>query len=306
MTHLALSSYWMRGRYARIGDFFRAGAELGLSAFEVSGLHIDTFYQDARPGHFNIVSFHHPAPPRPGEAVLGSQAARRFDVLLTSLDDERRGQAVVAVNHCLDVASEYGAQAIVLHLGVTRADPVLEQQLKHAILAGNSAGPTAESLRSRIRAERSLGRADHMDALRRSLDDLIPYAAARGVRLGLENRPICEVPNWEDMGEILSWYVDDTVGYWHDTGHAQVQEALGFTPQADWLRAYGRRLVGTHLHDEVELGVHRAPGEGHVAWTALAALVPPEALRVIEVDHTVATEALRAGIQHLGATGWAV
>ena len=306
MIDLALSSYWMRGRYERIGDFFRVGAELGLSAFEVSGLHIDTFYQDVRPGHFNIVSFHNPAPPQRGETVMGSQAARRADVVLTSLDGERRGQAVAAVKQCLDVASEFGARASVLHLGNTRAEPALEQQLKHVTLARRGAGPEAESLRSRVLTERSLGRAERMDALRRSLDELIPYAASRGVRLGLENRPICQVPNFEDMGEILSWYADDAeaVGYWHDTGHAQVQEALGFTPQADWLRAYGQRLVGTHLHDEIEFGVHRAPGAGHVDWGRLASLLPPDALRVIEVDQTVTTQALRAGILCLGATGW--
>src|SRR5512136_940158 len=39
---LALSSFWMRGRWERVSDFVQAGVEAGLAAFEVSGLHIDT------------------------------------------------------------------------------------------------------------------------------------------------------------------------------------------------------------------------------------------------------------------------
>jgi hypothetical protein len=53
----------MRGRWERVSDFIQAGVEAGLAAFEVSGLYIDTFYDEIRPGHLNIVSFHNPAPP---------------------------------------------------------------------------------------------------------------------------------------------------------------------------------------------------------------------------------------------------
>jgi len=304
MTDLALSSYWMRGRCERISDFFRVGAEQGFTAFEVSGLRIDTFYDNARPGHFNIVSFHSPAPARRGATVMGSQEARRADIVLTSLDGERRQQAVAVVKQCLDVASEYSAQAIVVHLGSTSATPELEHDLDQLFLAGLGANAQADVLRSRILTERSHGRAERMMALRRALDELVPYASSRGVRLGLENRPICETPNFEDMGEILSWHPDEAVGYWHDTGHAQVQERLGFTSQADWLRAYGHRLVGVHLHDEVEFEVHRSPGEGGIDWSGLVSLVSPNALRVIEVGQTVTANALRAGIMYLSTAGW--
>ena len=304
MTNLALSSYWMRGRWERVSDFFRAGVDFGFRSFEVSGLRCDTFYDEIHPGQFNIVSFHSPAPSRRGTTAMGSQEARRADIALTSLDDERRQQAVAVVKRCLDVASEYGAQAIVLHLGNTSADPELSSYLKQVCLDVQSASPQAHALRSRILAERALGRAERMAALRRSLDELVPHASLRGVRLGLENRPIDEIPSFEDMGEILAWCSDDAIGYWHDTGHAQVLQALGFAPHADWLRAYGHRLIGAHLHDEARLEVHLAPGEGNVNWTGLVALMPANALRVIETNHAVSEKSLRAGVEHLRATGW--
>ena len=294
----------MRGRWERVSDFIQAGVEAGFAAFEVSGLHIDTFYDETRPGQFNLVSFHNPAPPKRGQVAMSGKARRQADLVLTSLDQERRQQAVSVVKRCLDVASEYGAQAVVLHLGKTSADPNLENQLKHLYLAGCITSPEADALRARLLSERALGRVNRLSALWPSLDELIPYAASRDVRLGLENRPISEVPNFEDMGEILSWYVDDTVGYWHDTRHAQVQEALGFAPQGEWLRAYGHRLVGAHLHDEANFEVHLAPGQGDVDWHGLAPLMPANVLRVIETNHSVSKESLRAGIEHLKLTGW--
>ncbi|MCI0476400.1 MAG: sugar phosphate isomerase/epimerase, partial [Anaerolineales bacterium] len=136
------------------------------------------------------------------------------------------------------------------------------------------------------------------------LDELVAYTSARKVKLGLENRPAHEITNFAEMGEILSWYSDDVIGYWHDTGHAQVQANLSFTPHADWLRAYASRLIGLHLHDAIGVTNHHAPGTGNVDWRALAPLVPSNILRVLEIDRTVSPDAARVGVAHLRATGW--
>ncbi len=305
----------MRERLRRPSEFFFAGIGLGFSASEVSGLRCDDFYEEIHPGRFNIISFHNPAPIRRGKVWLSGKATRQADQVLTSLDKELRRQAVAAVLRTLDVAAEYGAQAVVIH-SVQPFDPLrgegaliaqLKDRLERLFLQGQIAGSEANRVRSRLMEERKRHRGKHMTALRRSLDELIPYAAARGVRLGVENRPIDETPNFEDMGEVLGWYPGqaDTIGYWHDTGHAQVQADLGFTPHVDWLRAYGSRLVGLHLHDAINLEVHRAPGAGSVDWAGLSSYVLGYALCVVEPNHTVSEEALRAGMRHLQFTGWA-
>ena len=284
-------------------DFIKVGVEAGFAAFEISGLDGNAFYDEVHPGALDIVSLHNPAP-----GGMRNKAMRFADIVLTSLDQERRKQAVAEVLRSIEVAHRYGAQVVVLHLGQTSADPELEDHLKRLFTEGRIASPEADAVRSSLIVERAHRRRERMNALRRSLDEMIPCAKARGVRLGLENRPICEVPNWEDMGQVLSWCPPDTVGYWHDTGHAQVQENLGITPHADWLRAYGRRLVGLHLHDAVGCQVHCAPGAGSVDWAGLAPLAAAcgdHVVRTVEVNHAVSEQALRAGVEHLRSTGWA-
>jgi sugar phosphate isomerase/epimerase len=301
MTDLALSSYWRRGCWERIGDFFRAGVEMGFSCFEVSGLAGDAFYQEIRPGAFDVASLHNPAP---GE--MRNSEMRRADILLTSLDEERRQRAVAITRRTLEVAQEYGARLVVLHVGQTGADQELENDLKRLFAEGRIADPEADIVQQRLASERLVQRQERMEAVRRSLDELILCASARGICLGVENRTACEVPDWHDLGEILSWYPEEPVGYVHDTGHAQAQEALGLRPHVDWLHAYGHRLAGVHLHDSVRLDVHRAPGTGgDLDWAGLAGLVPVGVLRTVEVDGTVSREALLAGIEHLKSTGWA-
>ena len=302
---LALSTYWASGRDTRLRDLFAAGMALGFDTFELSGIHHDTFYDEIRPGDFRFVSLHDPAPSRRGETRIGSSDLRRADIVYTSLDEERRRRAVALTKHSIEVAAEYGARVVVLHPGQTGARSEIEEQLKRLFARGNIASPQADALRARLTRERATQYRERMDALRRSLDELAAYASARRIQLGIENRPAHEITNFVEVGEILSWYPDRVLGYWHDTGHAQAQANLGFTPHADWLRAYAPRLIGMHLHDAIGVTNHHAPGTGDVDWRALTPLAPPNALRVIEVDNTVSPDALRAGIAHLCATGWA-
>ncbi len=301
---LALSTFWASGRDWRLRDIFAAGAELGFDAFELSGIYDDTFYDEIRPGDFRVLSVHDPAPPRRGQTRLGSKALRRADLVFTSLDAEHRRRAIAITKHTLDVAAAYGAHAIVLHPGQTSASPALEPQLKQLFAQGAIASPQADAVRAQLAHERAHQHVERMEALHRCLDELAAYAAARHIKLGLENRPTFEITNFAEVGEILAWFPENTVGYWHDTGHAQAQANLGFAPHADWLRAYATRIVGLHLHDAVGVNNHCAPGVGNVDWVGLAALVPPHAIRTLEVDSTVSAEAVRAGVAHLKQTGW--
>jgi sugar phosphate isomerase/epimerase len=179
LTTLALSSFWSCGRGWRPLDFFAAGADLGFDSFELSGIHHDTFYDEIRPGDFHIVSLHDPAPAARGETRVGSKELRRADIVYTSLDEERRRQAVSITKRSIDVAAGYGARVIVLHSGQTSASPEIEEQLKRLFAQGRIASPEADALRACLAAERAYQHREHVDALRRSLDELVAYASAK-------------------------------------------------------------------------------------------------------------------------------
>ncbi len=304
MTTLALSTFWASGRDWRLRDFFAAGADLGFDCFELSGIQRDTFYGEIRPGVFRFVSLHDSAPPARAQTRLGSGELRRADIVYTSLDEERRRRAIALTKNSIDVAAEYGARVVVLHPGQTSASPAIEERLKQLFAQEKIDSPEADALRAQLAVERADRRRERMDALHRALDELAAYALPRKIQLGLENRPAHEITNFVEMGEILAWYSGDVIGYCHDTGHAQVQANLGFTPHADWLCAYAPRLIGMHLHDARGVTNHHAPGIGNVDWRALAPLAPKNVVRVLEVDRTVSSDAVRAGIAHLRATGW--
>ena len=95
-----------------------------------------------------------------------------------------------------------------------------------------------------------------MDQLRRSLDELIPLAEAKGIILGFENREdLEELPMDDEMPALLDHYADcPHVGYWYDPGHSQEKSDLGVISPEDNLKAAGKHLAGVHFQDYTEEG----------------------------------------------------
>ena len=73
------------------------------------------------------------------------------------------------------------------------------------------------------------------------------------MKLGVENREALEeIPIDSDFRTFFREFASPTVGYWHDTGHAQIKENLGFV---------------NHEETRQELRIHRLSGlsltQGH-------------------------------------------
>jgi len=297
---ISLSTMWMGERFTTPRDFFLVAANLGFRSFELTPVVGPAFYDDIHPGEFTILSLHDPAP-----GDLDSATLRASDIVFTSLDEEKRTMAVNVTKRSIDTAVRYGAQAVVLHLGHSEADTQWQAQLEILARAGRIETTEADIIRARLANEREYRHQEHMAALMRSLDEVIPYAAARGIRLGIENRRhIHQIPNFEEMWQLLTAYPDETIGYWHDVGHAELQAAVGMTPHADWLSAFASRLVGLHLHDCIGFQDHQAPGSGSVRWQDLSRLVPQRGIRTAEIKPNVSEDAIRCGIDHLLSVGW--
>jgi sugar phosphate isomerase/epimerase len=144
----------------------------------------------------------------------------------------------------------------------------------------------------------------YLEAVKKSLLELLDYASHLKIRLGLENRyHYLDIPTLDEMGELLSLAGPDRLGFLYDVGHAQTQDRLGFTPHEEWLKRYASRIIGVHLHDVTGVDDHRAPGLGDVDFKMVASYLPREAYRALEVQSLNTPEQIKAGMQILIDTG---
>lgn len=296
---LALSSMWLQHRFSHVRPFLAAGQALGFSRFELSHI-VTPPMLDGLGDEGSIVSLHYPAP-----AIPHPYTGRAADALLSSPDEEARRWAVARGRVTLDTARALGARAVVVHLGEVQLDVSQEWALRQRHLAGQVGTAAYERARARLWDERERLKGPYLAAARRSLGELADYAARVGLRLGIETRfHVHQIPSLEELTNLLDEFAGETVGYWHDTGHAQALANLGFWKPADWLDAAGARLVGVHLHDCRGWRDHLVPGLGEVDFIGLARRLPLDALRVCEFDWYFEEEEIREGMQALQRMGF--
>lgn len=297
MSEPILSTMWAQNRFTHLTDFFAAAREMGIKRYELNHQVTETMLEGVSLGEYEITSLHAPCP-----QTIDLVTQTRNDLLPSSLDEEKRKEAVSMVQGSVELAASLGASSVVLHLGRVNADWKLERELRGAFRQGKKGKSRYRALMERVKEARALQKEAHLEAVTRSLGEIAPYAHLQGVKIGLENRYYyLEIPNHEEMEALLS--LDTVLCYWHDTGHARALENLGFTPQEEWLRAYGERMLGVHLHDIVGLRDHGIPGQGEIEFGALAPYIPAEALRVFEFDYPYSPEEIVAGWRHLEKTG---
>ena len=106
-----------------------------------------------------------------------------------------------------------------------------------------------------------------VDALRRSLDELIPVARDLGIPLALENMP---GDTWEVLDRIFAETPADVVGLCYDSGHANIVVKDVPADGIEHLECHLDRLQALHLHDNDGSGdQHRPPFYGTVDWPRL-------------------------------------
>jgi sugar phosphate isomerase/epimerase len=217
---------------------------------------------------------------------------------LSSLDPDERALAVKWTARTIELASELEAGRVVLHCG--RVDMAPEIAALHRLFEEGAIGDAkAVSLRERLSVTRERLKGPHLDALMFSLETLIRPAEALGVRLGMENRyHHHELPGLEDFGPLMAAFDGAPLGYWHDTGHANAAEALGFSAPGELLTRYGDRLVGIHVHDADGLDDHRPPGAGEIDFSTLHA-IDPAIPRVMELKPGTTEADVAAGLKNL-------
>ncbi|MDI6784053.1 MAG: hypothetical protein QME64_08180, partial [bacterium] len=162
----------------------------------------------------------------------------------------------------------------------------------------------AEKLRGKLKELREKNVVPYFDKLLHSLDTLNEFAYRYDVKLGIENRYFYfDIPDFTEMGVILTNFAGGNIYYWHDVGHAQMFEFLGLRNHTDFLDAYAVQLLGIHLHDMVEERDHQSPGKGNIEFKMVSKYLKPETVRVLEVHPPDTADDLRAGVEILQTAG---
>ena len=222
-----------------------------------------------------------------------------------SEDDEERRLAIEYTIRSLRMAARVRAKVVVVHLSKVPMDNGVKQ-LKAFFDDGAIESVEARRYRKDFATTRRERAPRAFKRVLSSLDKLVLAADKYGVAIGVENRyHPNEIPDADEIGTILQTFQGAPIGYWHDIGHAVVQERLGILPQADLLEAHGGRLVGVHVHDVVGYDDHWAPGAGEVEFSDVTPYVPTDALKVIEVHPKVSRDELVTSLAFVGNAGFA-
>jgi sugar phosphate isomerase/epimerase len=300
---LALSTAWYPRRETRLGPTLRAIRAMGFGAVEIGVSPARFRLRKARKLldqlELRVVSVHNVC----SERKLDPENQRGD--WLASPDPETRRQGVEATLESIENAKALGAAAVVLHMGSLPIEAKWDkQELLYRLIRGGEevareSGATIEGLL----AEREPLAPAHLEAASQSLAELLERS--QGIQLGIECRMGWhELPSLDELGVLLARLPDPRLGYWHDAGHAAVQEFLGLAGQHEWLRRHGRRTLGVHLHDVRErVRDHYPPGQGEVDFATLLSLLPREALRVLEINSQFIAEEVVLGKRRIEELG---
>ena len=106
-----------------------------------------------------------------------------------------------------------------------------------------------------------------IDAVKRSLDELVPVLEKYDARIAVEN---LRNDSFEVITEIMAAYPAKRIGITLDTGHANIEEGRGL----DRMEKLKDRLQALHLNDNDSSGdQHQPPFYGTVDWERVAKLV---------------------------------
>lgn len=230
----------------------------------------------------------------------------------TSDDPRERESALKQTFKTLDFAVRVKARLVVLHMGsLTAMKPKaflglfgpddFTDTLLDLIEAKQHETPKFHQLLAGAVEQQEQHKPTPMERTGAALKEIAARAAELGLQLGIENREALEeVPLDNDMAQFLTDFPSATVRYWHDTGHAQIKEHLGFLHHPTQLRSLADRLGGLHIHDVEFPGKdHREPGTGTVDFAALQPFVKPEHIKVFEFSPGMTVEALKRGVTHV-------
>jgi sugar phosphate isomerase/epimerase len=295
----SLSTCWNSKRHTDGRKMLREIRELGFDYAELShGIRLGLLpgvLEAVDAGEIKISSLHNFCP-----LPLGVNHASPN---LYEFSDERPRERELAVKYTLktlDFAQRVKAPIVVLHLGsMTLKD--YTDKLGEMLKRDKVKSPKYEKLRAEAAASREARKTKAVARVYETLKLILPEAEKRDLKLGIENRQALEeIPVDGDFEFFFREFDSPNMVYWHDTGHAQIKENLGFLRHVEHLESLTGRLAGFHVHDVIfPTGDHAPPGSGTVDFAALKPLVKPAHVKVFELSPSLPVDAVKRGVAHV-------
>jgi HAD superfamily hydrolase (TIGR01549 family) len=291
----SLSTMWAIGTFPSLTDFFEYARRTGFARIELNHKVTSAMLDGIDLSCFQFSSVHEPCP-----ADISADELKKRDWLISSTNEENRAEGVKAIQHSIDLAARLGARAIVVHAGHASPDLDPEKKLRAWFTAGKrESDEYTENHSQMIQTRAALAEAG-FEAVKKSLTELLEYANKFGICLGIENRyHYMEYPGPDELEILLAMAGPQQIGFIYDVGHAEVLDRLGFYPHEEWLKRFGPRMIGAHLHDVIGVTDHYAPGLGEVDFTMVAKHLPENAFRTCEFQTFNTPEQVKAGLNFL-------
>ncbi len=107
----------------------------------------------------------------------------------------------------------------------------------------------------------------HFEALKRSIDELLPSLEKYNVMIAVENM---FDDSFETIALLMNEYPAEYIGITYDSGHGNINSARG----ADFMEKWKHRLQALHLNDNNGSGdQHQPPFYGTVDWEKAAKMI---------------------------------
>ncbi len=281
---LAFSTCWLSHRY---DDGYLLAKEMkwhGIRLLEIShGTKVSLLpgiWKGVQEGLVNICGVHNFCP-SPVDVVIDAPDAYEF----TSHRENERLRAIKLTLESIDTCVKFGGKYLVVHCGTV---PVrrFSKELEQLALDGDLHSRKYVKIKHEFVRKRREMAPVYLQRVRTALDEIVPYAEERRVKIALESRSHYEqVPTEEEMLNFLDDYDSPWVGYWHDFGHVQRKANLGLLDHEQWLDKVKHRLIGCHVHDVIwPHKDHNIPFHGSIDYDALLPKIPRETPLVWELN----------------------
>lgn len=216
----------------------------------------------------------------------------------SALDAREHDQWVRQTRRSIDFAAQVKARVLVCHLGsvpffwFNPGNKLEAYGERHpgVVLASDK---TYQALLAKSLAKLRKRMGPYWAQTKATVAEVFAYAAEKGIQLGFENREgFVELPIDADYPEFLAGLpATAPVGYWHDTGHADLKQTMGLLDHRSHLESLAPRLIGFHLHDvSAEGRDHQAVGSGKIDFGMVSSFWRPEHLLVLELSPRLQVE----------------